>query len=475
MPTVLYLLSRIIAPLNRAVEGAGRRGPHHLPITGGFLPAGAPVNWFQMGISPTGSERSAVVERCISLYAQTIASLPGTHWRANGRGGRTRVTNSALSRILHRPNNYETASSFMLNAVHSLYREGNTFALALRNDRYEVETLHLMNSRMSAPLVAEDGSIFFRLAGNAVIDRMVGEGTLLVPERDVLHIKLKSDQRYPHPMVEESPLLAAMADIAVGDAFAQQQIDFLRNQARPSAVLSTDLVLDHNQAQMIRDRWNEQAKGLHQGGTPILTGGLRVQPWATPAKDAQLAELMKMSAEKICWAFGIPLQLMGLANTPATSTESLMRFWLSTSLGFALNHVEQSFDRLFALTGEPDEYVEFSAEALLRSDPKDRIEMLARGVISGIFSPNEARAAEDLDAVPHGNEPRVQAQVIPLSAAGAIPTAPVPPAAPAAPIANYQEAVQKDIDALSARAKRPGTTNGAAEPRGSSRVPTSIR
>jgi HK97 family phage portal protein len=191
-------------------------------------------------------------------------------------------------------------------------------------------------------------------------------------------------------------------------------------------VLSTDLVLDRSQVQELRDRWLEQTKGLNQGGTPILTGGLRVQPWATPAKDAQLAELSKLSAERVAWAFGIPLQLLGLANTPATSTETLMGFWLSTGLGFALNHIEQSFDRLFNLRGEPEEFCEFDTGALLRSAQKDRIEALARAVQSGIYSPNEARAEEDLDAVPYGDEPRVQAQVIPLSAVGGIPTAPTP-------------------------------------------------
>src|SRR5215467_3104670 len=168
MPTVRSLVSRVFTPLLKAVEGAPRRGPHHLPITGGWLADGAPVNWWQTGLYPTGGERSAVVERCIALYAETAASLPGAHWRRNARGGRTRVENSALSRILHRPNDYETASSFMLNAVRSLYSEGNTFALALRNSRFEVESLHLMNPRMSGPLVAETGDVFFRLAGNAV-------------------------------------------------------------------------------------------------------------------------------------------------------------------------------------------------------------------------------------------------------------------------------------------------------------------
>jgi HK97 family phage portal protein len=465
MTTARALVGRVLRPLFKAVEGQPRSGPFHLPVTGGWLPDGAPVNWWQTGISPSGGERSAIVERCIALYAETAASLPGAHWQRNARGGRTRMRNSALARILAKPNEYETPSSFMLNAMHSLYREGNCFALALRNDRFEVESLHLMDPRMSAPLVASDGSIFFRLAGNDVIRRMLGDDDdpLIVPARDVLHIKLHSGHRHPHPLVGETPLLAAMADIAVGNAFLQQQLQFLANQARPSAVLSTDLVLDKDQVQALRDRWLEQSKGLHAGGTPILTAGLKVQPWATPAKDAQLAELTKISSERICYAFGIPLQLLGLATTPATSTETLMQFWLATGLGFALNHVEQAFDRLFRLKGEPDDYCEFDTAALLRSAQKDRIEALARAVQSGIYSPNEARAAEDLDAVPYGDEPRVQQQVVPLSAAANISAAPGPEAPPSGPAAakNYKAAVQADVDALRARTKRP---EASAEP-----------
>jgi len=67
--------------------------------------------------------------------------------------------------------------------------------------------------------------------------------------------------------------------------------------------------------------------------------------------------------------------------------------------------------------------------------------------------------------VPFGDEPRVQAQVIPLSAAGSIPTAPVPQSAPVA-----EPTVQDDVEALRTRAMRPQRRaalngNGAAEPR----------
>jgi HK97 family phage portal protein len=334
----------------------------------------------------------------------------------------------------------------MLNLVRSLYLDGNAFALALRDERFEVESLHLMNPRMSNPVVAETGDVFFRLAGNNVIDRQISGGQLIVPARDVLHIKLHANSRYPHPLVGESPLIAAMTDVAMTDAFVNQQIGFLLNQNRPSAVLSTDLVLDKDQVQQIRDRWNEQSKGLHQGGMPILTAGLKVQPWSTPAKDAQIAELMKLSAERSCWAFRVPLQLLGLGGAPFSSTEALMSFWIATGLDFAINLVEQSFDKLFNLKGDPEEYCEFDSSALLRSAPKDRIEMLVRAVQGGILSPNEARNQEGYDSVEYGDEPRVQQQVVPLSAAGSIPPAPGPASVP-----THQEAVQRDLEVLRMR------------------------
>jgi hypothetical protein len=106
-----------------------------------------------------------------------------------------------------------------------------------------------------------------------------------------------------------------------------------------------------------------------------------------------------------------------------------------------LHHIEEAFGVTFNLWGQPDEYVEFSTTALLRSAYKDRIEGLSKAVLGGILSPNEARNQEGYDDVEFGDEPRVQQQVVPLSAAsqipkpgakppGETPPAPGPPATP---------------------------------------------
>jgi hypothetical protein len=147
-----------------------------------------------------------------------------------------------------------------------------------------------------------------------------------------------------------------------------------------------------------------------------------------------LAEMLKLPDQHIALAFRIPLQILGIAGgTPFGSTELLMQSWIASGLGFALNHIEDAFGLLFNLKGQPEEYVEFDTKALLRSAFKERIAALAQAVQGGILAPNEARAEESYAAVKFGDEPRVQQQVVPLSAAGAIPAAPGSPGAPTQP------------------------------------------
>lgn len=451
------LLARINSSLGAwltkaTVEGQPRPGPYLLPITGGLLPVGTPDNWWQLGQDPIyAPTNSALVEACVSAYAQTIAMCPGDHWRTNNKGGRERVKNSALSRVLRSPNTYQSMSDFMLNATRSLYLDGNAYALALRNDRFEIAELHLMNPRLCSPVLAMTGDVFYRLGGNHVIDNQLGGAPLaLVPQRDVLHVKLHCSRRFPFPLVGESPLMAAMADLMAMGAMNQQQVNFYLNQSRPSAVLSTDLTLDKDAVQILRDRWNEQARGLNSGGVPILTSGLKVQPWTTSAKDAELAEVMKISDQHIALVFRIPLQILGLGGgTSYSSTELLMQSWIASGLGFALNHIEEAFGLLWSLKGQPDEYCEFDTSALLRSAQKERIDALARAVQGGILSPNEARALEGYDAVKYGDEPRVQQQVVPLSQIAKTPAPPGPgappaPAGPAGPDAQSSDSAAPD-------------------------------
>ena len=276
---------------------------------------------------------------------------------------------------------------------------------------------------------------------------------MIVPARDVLHIKLNArPSAAPWPLIGQSPLDAVYGDLMTQHEILASQGAFYRNQARPSAVLATDLQLSREEVEQLRQRWEDQSKGLAAGKTPILTSGLKVLPWSTSSRDAQMAEFLKLSEEHIALAYRIPLQILGLGGgSPAGSTEILMRQWVASGLGFALNHIEQGYNQFFRLRGDPYDYIELSTDSLLRSAEKDRIDALVKGVQGGIYAPNEARNLESLDSVPFGDEPRVQQQVVPLSAAGKIQPAPGPPSPPPgnpAPVKDREHDIRQAVSSI---------------------------
>src|SRR6476469_3607371 len=116
----------------RAVEGAYRPGPYFL--SEGILSASAGKywNWWQSGHSlrPYG-ERSAMVEACVSAYSQTVAMCPPGHWRKLDNGGRELITTSALSRVMKRPNEYQSISDLLLNLTRRVYEKGEAFGVGI--------------------------------------------------------------------------------------------------------------------------------------------------------------------------------------------------------------------------------------------------------------------------------------------------------------------------------------------------------
>lgn len=319
-------------------EGAWHPGPYH--VDGGWLPKGTPWNFWQLGRDPQPfGAANAMVEACISAYSQTAAMCPGDHWQTEPDGGRTRVTTSALSRILRRPNDYQTISDFLLNLVRTLYETGEAFAYAVRNDRGspgggEPSELHLMAHGL--PYIGTDGSIFYGLGGNEIAERRF-DFSIPVPARDVMHVRLHTRRGYP--LKGLSPILATVLERAMAGAAMNQQVAFYLNQARPSFMLETDQQLNKEQTEQLRQRWNEQTQGENAGGTPILAWGLKAKPVTIGAKDAELANLLKITDQSIALAFRLPLAVLGIGDTPFASTEALMSSWKASGLGFCLNSI----------------------------------------------------------------------------------------------------------------------------------------
>jgi HK97 family phage portal protein len=422
---------------NPAGEGNYHPGPY--TTSRGVLPSswGQYLNFWQMDYDPLlPGGGSSTVEACVWAYVRAIAQLPGYHKRQLDDGGTENVTTSALSRLLRSPNDYQTTSDFLVHMVRSLLYAGNSYWVAQRNSRQEVVALHWTNPRMCRVREVKVygqvyGEIFYEIGENPLLNLpSLAGNSLIVPARDVLHVKLATPR---NPLIGETWLSSLAPELATDNAIHASAAAFSGNMSRPSGVLTTDLPLKQPDMEILRARWNEQSKGLNAGGVPILSHGLKFQPISISAADAQIVEQQKLTDAKIASVFGVPAILLGLHQAVTNkSAEAIMAEWLASGLGFVINHIETAFDKFIGLNDVPTgrEWTEFDTYALRRSMFKERIDGLAAGVLGGIYSPNEARALEGYPEVDGGEEPRVQQQVVPLSFATA---PPVPPAAAAPP------------------------------------------
>lgn len=436
MPGLLQSLARLIPArqkANPAGEGNWHPGPY--TVAGGWLPSSwGAWNFWQLDRDPLAFPGASIVEACVWAYIRAIAQLPGYHRRELDNGGTETITTSALARLMRAPSGYQTPSDFLVHLIRSLLYDGNSYWIAQRNDRGEVEALHWTDPRMCrvreiAVAGQQTREIFYDIGANPLIgfDSLTASN-LVVPARDVLHLKLATPR---HPLIGET-WLAALACELNQRAAINNTVTTAATTGRPTGILTTDLVLTTAQTDELRARWMERSATMAQGGVPILTHGIKFQPVALSAEDAATIEQLKLTDQMVAAVFGVPGILLGISDTSTQkSAEAVMAEWLAAGLGWLINHIEVALDQFLGLNagsvGRGREYTELDTRALLRSAFKDRLDGLARGVQGGIYSPNEARRLEGLPAATAGDEPRVQQQVVPLSFATQPPAPPAPP------------------------------------------------
>lgn len=378
-------------------------------LQGGSNPNGVPSSygwqWWQNDLKPQDAQNNTSVEACVGTISQTVAMLPIKHYKLNEDGGTTVIKNSAATRVLRKPNSYQTRSDFLLNLSRNLLLTGNGYGVVDRNKRFEVSAIHIQNS-MSPRITLDKRDVFYDTSGNG-IDGILDTKTF-VPARDVLHIKLHTPR---HPLVGETPLMAALLSASIGSNIQAHEDKFFQNMSRPSGVLETDLTLDADQSRALRERFQERSQGSGSGDLPILSSGLKFKPLVMNAVDAQIVETYKMTIADIARVYRVPLTLVNaLEQASYNNVEQLMKFWISSGLGFILDHMELSLNELFGLPS--DEFLNFDTDYLLRSDFKSRLEGLSKAVQGGIYSPNEARKKEGLEPKENGDDIYFQAQMV---------------------------------------------------------------
>lgn len=401
---------------------------------GAFCPPGNDDGW-QRDLRLNEMDANSMAYACVMMYARTIMQCAPKHLVKDPETEAfKRSTSSPAARVFRRPNEYETWAQLIMNTVCDIGFHGQCGWVVSRDDRNAIIAVHRVPYDGWSPAIDPETKAVFYPIGD-LADGLIPENLMYaVPARDFAHFRMYTPR---HPLLGESPIAAAAIAVGISAALSRSQLAFFSQMRRPSGILTTESVLTPIQMKQLRAAFDEQSKGMNQGQVPILGGSLRFSPMSISSVDSQLIETQKMTSLDVARVFGIPMVLLSENSGPQGGTEAVINHWLSTSLGAFIESIERTLDRLFDFG--PNDHVELDTRPLMRADFSARVDSLTKAIAGGLLSPNEARAREGWAPVAFGDEPRLQAQVVPLSQVNAMASA---PSAPSAPSSTPAEAIE---------------------------------
>jgi HK97 family phage portal protein len=148
---------------------------------------------------------------------------------------------------------------------------------------------------------------------------------------------------------------------------------------------------------------------------------MKYQQLSMSPEDQQLLESRNFTVEEICRWFDVPPVLIHHSNvtTWGSGIEQIVDGFYKLTIRPMLVSLEQAVrKRVMTPRQRATMGVEFSLEALLRGNIKDRMEVYAKAVQNGLKSRNECRQLENDPPVPGGDELTAQSNLLPLSALG---------------------------------------------------------
>ena len=371
-----------------------------------------PQDWYQLGRDAPGAVAPELtfpaVFRAIDMISNDIARMPMRHWRWED-GRRSEVEDSWECGRLDKPNEYQTGFDLMKGLVSAQLLRGNGYLYALRNRRWQVDTLHgLFPDYVSVYRTGPD--YFYQVSANELAEI---DTARMVPARAMFHHRMA---HFNDPLIGVTPMIAAAVSSQAGLAILRQSMRFFQRMARPSGLLQTAKALDRGKAEQIKERFQRIFAGEEGAGdVAVLEEGLQWQALTMTAVDSDLINQLRYTVEDVARVYGVPLFMLGdLTKATYSSAEQLAQLYLNQCLSAHMKALEWRFSQFFGMNVRR-EFLAFDTDELLRAELRTRIEALSRGVQGGILTPNEARRVDGRDPVEGGDQIFMQQQMVPVA------------------------------------------------------------
>lgn len=360
-----------------------------------------PLNGYDNSPSHAGVKINAetamsfsAVWACVNKFANAIAKLPiNVFKRILSGDGRELAKKHAIFRLLvNKPNRESTPFDFKHLMVVHLLLNGNAYIEILENSAGDPNELFLLNpNQVDIVRDKSTGSLVYtyKIAGEVA--------PRVLDQRRLIHIK--------GPSIDGvkglAPVTQARHAIGLGLALEQFQSQFLKNDATPRGVIKSKALLGKDQKAKMKSEWRLTQGGANRHSVAILDGEMDFLQIGLTMEDAQFLQSRGFQLEEVARWFDVPQHMIGLlARSTNNNIEHQSKEWLD-SLDPWLCRIEQGMGRKLLKENEQGKFfLEFARDQTVRMDAQKQEDIIAKRILTGQMSPDEARATRNEPPIP---------------------------------------------------------------------------
>lgn len=379
-----------------------------------------------MRITGDNAMRLAAVYACVNILAKTFAVLTFNLYKTRTDGGRDKVIDHPLYRLLaKRPNAFQNPFEWWQMLMGHLALRGNSYnRIFTAGDGTITDLIPLHPDRVRIDSLP-NGEYRYKVRDQAGLET-------IVPRGEIWHMRwLSSDG-----IVGVSPIDCARETVGIGLASQEYGARFFMNDARPGGgwIEHPSIFKDTTARDNFRAAWQKSQAGGGRHRTAVLEGGMKYHDLPINNEQAQFLETRQFSVSDIARIFGVPPHLVGdLSKATFSNIEQQSLEFVIYTMTPICEAWEASIEYSLLEDGSGLD-PEFDLDRLLRGDHAARGEFYNKLFQVGALSTNEIRLREGDNPVPNGDQRFVPVNLQTLENATA-PPEPAPAGAASKPAA----------------------------------------
>ena len=320
------------------------------------------------------------------ILATVLAMLPlQLLTRLPNDGGSEPAKSNPLYDILHsKPNDWQDSFQWRRQKMYHLIDYGNGYDRIVPGARGFVDQLHPIPPSLVTPKQLDTGRIVFDIRNPKT--NMVTTST----QDEIFHLRGASDDG----IVGKGILSYARSSLGTALATESYAGNIYAKGTLNGGVIENPGTLDEEAARRMAKSFATRVGEWHL--PKILEQGSKFTPNKMTPQDAQMLDSRKYTVDDIARWLGVPRLMLENSDPSFGNAEQFTQNFIDFVMGPWLALWEYAISDQLILA--PRKYfAQFTRQALVRGNFKDRVEGLTSMVNAGIITVDEARDVEDLN------------------------------------------------------------------------------